>query len=52
MSKTILGLLTIILSQFIPIEELQVVLEALGIILAWYGRLTASGDISIFGFKK
>lgn len=51
MSKTIIGLLTIILSQFVPMEELQTVLEAVGILLAWYGRY-AHGDISLMGIKK
>lgn len=52
MSKTISGLLLIIAAQFIPAEEIEIVVEAIGIILAWYGRFVASGDISILGFKK
>lgn len=51
MSKTIIGLLTLIFSQFVPVEELQVVLEAIGIILAWYGRYKV-GDISLMGLRK
>jgi len=51
MSKTILGLITVVLAQFVPVEELNTVLEAVGILLAWYGRY-AVGDISIFGARK
>ena len=50
-SLTITGLLTLILSQFTPIEELEVVLEAVGIIMTWYGRYRAGG-INVFGLKK
>ena len=51
MSKTIIGLLTVLLSQFVPVQELQTVLEAIGIIIAWYGRY-AVGDISVLGIRK
>lgn len=51
MSKTIIGLITVVLAQFVPVEELNTVLEALGILIIWYGRY-AVGDISIFGTKK
>jgi len=50
-SLTITGLLTLILSQLVPLGELEVVLEALGIIMTWYGRYRAGG-INIFGVKK
>ena len=52
MSKTILGLITIIAAQFVPVEELETVIEAIGIIVAWYGRFTAVDSINIFGIKK
>lgn len=52
MSKTILGLITIIAAQFVPIEELEQVMTAIGIVISWYGRIVASGDISFFGLKK
>jgi len=51
MSKTILGLITIVLAQFVPVEELNTVLEAVGILLAWYGRYQL-GDISPLGLRK
>lgn len=51
MSKTILSLITLIASQFVPMEELQIVLEALSILVIWYSRFSA-GDISIFGVRK
>ena len=49
-SLTIVGLITLVASQFVPAEELQTVMEAFGIILAWYGRWR-QGDISIVGVK-
>ena len=52
MSKTIIGLLTVVLSQFVPVEELEVVLQALGILLAWYGRVQAVENITWYGMKK
>jgi len=51
MSQTIIGLILLVGSQFVPVEELQKVLEAAGIVLAWYGRYRL-GDISIFGTRK
>lgn len=51
MSKTIISLITLVASQFVPMEELQVVLEALSILVIWYSRVSV-GDISIFGTKK
>lgn len=50
-SMTVVGLLVVILAQFIPIEEAQVVGEAIGILLAWYGRVRI-GDISLLGVRK
>ena len=49
-SLTIVGLITLVASQFVPAEELQTVMQAVGIILAWYGRWR-QGDISIVGVK-
>lgn len=51
MSQTIIGLLMIVVSQFVPIEEVEVVMEAVGIILSWYGRIRL-GDLNIFGLRK
>jgi hypothetical protein len=51
MSKTIASLITLILSQFVPVEELQVVIEAIAILVIWYSRVSA-GDISITGLRK
>lgn len=51
MSKTILGLITVVLAQFVPVEELNTVLEAIGVLIAWYGRY-AIGDISLLGTRK
>ena len=51
MSKTIAGLVTILLSQFVPAEEVETVMLAVGIILSWYARFSR-GDISIFGKRK
>jgi hypothetical protein len=43
MSVTISGLILLIGSQFVPAEEVQHVLEAIGIIMSWYGRIRAGG---------
>jgi hypothetical protein len=51
MSKTIASLITLILSQFVPVEELQVVIEAVAILVIWYSRYQA-GDISLMGLRK
>ena len=51
MSKTIAGLITVILSQFVPAEEVETVMLAIGIILSWYARYS-TGDINIFGKRK
>ena len=50
LSVTITGLLTIIISEFVPVEELEVVLTAIGIVVAWYGRYRLGG-ISLLGVK-
>ena len=51
MSLTITGLIILIISQFVPAEEVETVMEAIGIIISWYGRYRL-GDISLFGSKK
>lgn len=51
MSLTITGLIVAICSQFVPAEEVQVVMEAVGIIIAWYGRYRL-GDLTLFGSRK
>lgn len=51
MSKTIISLLTLVFSQFVPVEELQAVLEAIAILIIWYSRYSV-GDISPLGFRK
>jgi len=51
MSATIIGLLTLIGAQFVPVEEIEKVIEAIGILLAWYGRYRI-GDITILGIRK
>jgi hypothetical protein len=50
MSLTITGLILLIASQFVPAEEVQLVLEAVGVIVAWYGRWRL-GDISVVGLR-
>lgn len=51
MSTTIIGLVVLVLSQFVPVEEVEKVMEAVGIIIAWYGRVRL-GDISLWGVRK
>ncbi len=51
MSVTIIGLLVAIVSQFFPVEEVQTVAEAIGIIIAWFGRYRL-GDLTLLGFRK
>ena len=51
MSLTISGLIIIILSQFVPTEEVETVMEAVGIIVSWYGRIRLA-DVDLFGFRK
>ena len=52
MSKTIIGLIIIVMGQFVPAEELSVVMEAIGIVLAWYGRIVAVDNVNWLGLKK
>lgn len=51
MSKTISSLIVLILSQFVPVEEVQLVVEALTVLYLWYLRYQA-GDISLMGTRK
>ena len=51
MSTTIIGLVVLVLSQFVPVEEVESVMEAVGIIIAWYGRIRL-GDLHIWGGRK
>lgn len=51
MSSTIIGLIVIIAAQFVPVEEVNQVLEAIGIIISWIGRFRL-GDITPLGFRK
>lgn len=51
MSTTILGLIIVIAAQFVPMEEIQKVIEGLGILMSWYGRFKI-GDISPLGIRK
>lgn len=51
MSLTILSLLPIVLAEFVPAEELAVVLQAVGILGVWYGRYRI-GDILPWGTRK
>jgi len=51
MSKTIASLITLILSQFVPVEEIELVIEAVIVVYLWYLRYKA-GDISLFGVRK
>jgi len=54
-SMTIVGVIVMIASQFAPEMEVQsveveTILAAVGIIVAWYGRWR-QGDVSIVGVK-
>lgn len=51
MSLTITGLLVVILSQFVPIEEAETVIGAIGIIISWFGRFRL-GDLTLLGTRK
>ena len=51
MSLTITGLIIAVLSQFIPVEEAQTIATALGLIIAYAGRIRI-GDITWFGTRK
>lgn len=50
-SLTITGLVTILLAQFVPMEEVETVLEAVGILVAWYGRIRLQ-DLTWYGQRK
>ena len=51
MSITITGLIIIVLSQFVPAEEVETVMEAVGILMSWYGR-DRLADVDLCGFRK
>lgn len=51
MSLTISGLIIIILSQFVPAEEVETVMEAVGILMSWYGRIRLD-DLTWLGLRK
>lgn len=48
---TITGLVILLGSNFVPAEQIETVIQAIGIILAWYGRWRQK-DINILGVKK
>ena len=50
-SLTITGLLVVVLAEFLPVEEVEVVGQAIGIIIAWFGRYRV-GDIALTGKRK
>lgn len=50
-SVTITGLIILILSEFVPVEELEAVMKAAGILVTWYGRYRI-GDMLPWGVKK
>lgn len=55
MSLTITGLITLVLSQFLPLEEVSPFVDSAALIITtlviWYGRYR-QGDINWFGGKK
>ena len=51
MSKTITGVLAILLAQFMSVEEINTIMTAVGIVLAYYGRYSL-GDITWYGTRK
>ena len=51
MSKTIGGLILIIGAQFAPVEEIETILTAIGILISWYGRVKAVDNVSWLGLK-
>lgn len=51
MSVTISGLIILIASQFVPTEEVDTVLSAVGILISWYGRIRMA-DVNFFGIRK
>lgn len=61
MSKTIVGLIVVVAGLtgfsniFLESEVATVVnntVQVVGIVLAWYGRVTATRDINVLGFRK
>jgi len=55
MSVTITGIIITIFSQFLPAEEVGILVNAvvtiIGILLAWWGRYRI-GDITWYGARK
>ena len=51
MSKTIAGVITVLLAQFMTVEEINTIMNAVGIVLAYYGRYSL-GDITWYGARK
>lgn len=55
MSLTITGLITLVLSQFLPLEEVSQFVDSAALVITslmiWYGRYR-QGDISLWGVKK
>ncbi len=51
MSKTIAGIVTVLLAQFMTVEEVNTILTAIGIVLSYYGRYSI-GDITWYGTRK
>ena len=55
MSVTIIGLLTIILSNYFPSTDVTAFIQAggtlVGLLISWYGRYR-QGDITWYGIKK
>jgi hypothetical protein len=55
MSLTITGIITMLLSQVLPVEEVGPVVDAFALIITtgiiWYGRYR-QGDITWYGTKR
>ena len=55
MSLTFTGIITMILSQWLPLEEVSPFIDAVALIvttgIAWYGRYRL-GDITWYGARK
>ena len=50
-SLAISGLIVIILGEFFPIEEVQLLIQAVGILMSWIGRIRI-GDVTLLGTRK
>lgn len=50
-SLTMTGLMAVIFAEFVPQAELEVVIQAIGILVAWYGRYRM-GDLKPWGIRK